>query len=490
MTSPLQPSPLPSTLPLHIDTAYFAFLPYDPNYCLEKFAEECDGVQRYLSKHKGVDIYLNHHFSLNNLHASALFIDKAPNLVVTHDIRTHCEHVFSNEVLCQQAISLGETTIRGGGGISLFEGAHLFHFHGRAINPKWWMVSSIEIFPVRIITGVQEIDVFFDTLVQNLTENDIDSTSLLDKLSEVVCIIRKWLSDEPRVQCRSWKYCENFENCKNNECAENCENSKPREYREYNMRITKALSKAFTDLYSELLPLNLNLANECKNMLMHNVYTIRTERYKNNVRLDFPPVGKRLLVSERLHWYNERNQKQLEHINTFSGILVVIAAALFAVVYKAVADLVFISPLPLPCVAIAVFFNFLAAIHALISYFPQYVDLLRHILPASNNPNNQDVFDPGNYREQLKYRGANEDYAFRVNELATAKERVVLSQLDFDEAGEVIKKANQIYYRRIQVGITIAFYIIALIFYAIASFKYSAYWWVTLWQDTLLNLFR
>ena len=463
-----------STLPLQIDTAYFAFFPLKRNYrddFLKEFAEECEGIKSYLSRYDGVNIYLNHHFTPDMLNTSALFIDQVPKLIVTHKIREHYKKFSTEPVLCQQVISLGETTVLGDGRISLFEGTHLFNFHGRAINRNDLSSLSMERFPLRIITGAKEIDAFFDKLIVGLVEKNmayvLHETWFLNRLSEVVLIIQKWLSDEPRALLHG-----------------------SRINQEYSMSLTKELSKAFNDLHDELLLHNTEIANDCKILLLNKFFTIKTPQKKYSDRIDISAEGSIESVSAQLHRFNENNQKHIDGLNIINGILVALAAPLFGVVYKAVADLDYVSTSSLYYVAVAVSLNFLAAIHALLSYFPPYVNLLRLILPASKNPNNQDALNSGNYREQLKYRGKYEDFAFQINKRATAKAKVILSRLDFDEACEVIKKADQIYYRRIQVGITIVLYIISLIFYAIASLEYGTRFLGISWLDTLLNFFR
>jgi len=474
-TSLIPHSLIPPSLPLPIDTAYFAYLPFSSLQPLpsestssiyrEGFVEECNKVTYELSKHNGVDICLNHHFYPGMLCSSALFVNQAPKLELTWEIR----RIFENSA-CRQIISLGETTARGGV-ISLFDGVHVDCFHKKAINPIAWDTCVSERFPLQILTGIDKIDIFFNMMVRSLVDSEntqiLNESWFLDILTKTVKIIREWLSNHKTPDLGG------FERC--------------------SIRDNNIIQSALNNLYNNLLE-NIDEFEEFCNPIAwdSNDLVLNDKRCTYGRSKDFPPAEERLSLSERLQLFSERNQKQLDNLNAFHGILVGIAAAFLAVAYKALGDLDFISlfplPLPYPAIAIAISFNFLAAIHSLVSYFPIYRDILMRVLPSARTTNN-DIHDFGDYKIQRQYIHEREKFAFLINQCANERDRVILNNMHIIEAGEVVTKAEQIHCRSIQAAISICLYITALLFYAFASLKYGMIWWGIHWWDTLAKIF-
>ena len=162
---------------LPIDTAYFAYLslqahtePMDSEHTEavddrqimfghEELKNVCNNINDYLSSNGGVEICLRHHFSPNELCASALFIAHVPSLLVTENINSIIIRDPNKTSWCQQFISLGETNLRGGA-VSLFHGAHVSHFK-KTTYPSVWSALMKERYPLNIVTGVITIDIYF-----------------------------------------------------------------------------------------------------------------------------------------------------------------------------------------------------------------------------------------------------------------------------------------------------------------------------------------
>jgi len=418
------------------------------------FVDACERIQKKITSHSGVDICLRHHFFKNKLCASALFIEHVPSFKVTREI----EDLFPSS---WQVVCLGETTVRGGG-IPLFDGIHVSLFHKSFSNPEWLERGTP--IPLKVITGVHQIDVFIRTMLDSLLRYSgvhmpQDST-FLETLTETVQAIRTWLDAGDRISDPNSR----FGSCtvKTSDHLRCALNTLYEKYRtllgdDVDRGVRVALDSAKMD--------SLNIVNERQ-----------TKKYK-----DFSPLGEQFSVSKRLHWYSERNQKQLDYINTANGFLSGVSVAMFAVVYKALADLVFVPSFPLCLVVTAVIFNYLAALWSLLSFRPVPVPVKKK--PPKEPPpqiaDNAPLPDFGDFKFQRKYRRDSESirsFAELVNSFAPSGERVDLGNLDFVEAGEVTKMANQIYHKRIRAGISISFYIVAVIFYAIASAVYGCHW--------------
>ena len=115
------------------------------------FSKVCNDLYKELSYEDAVDISLIHHHSPDTVQVSALFTNHTPNI---SSLLYATKEAFERRV-----IVLGETTMRGGGNVAVFDGRHV-QLHRQNLSER---VLSLYITNKRlkIVTGVQEVDVFF-----------------------------------------------------------------------------------------------------------------------------------------------------------------------------------------------------------------------------------------------------------------------------------------------------------------------------------------
>ena len=366
---------------------------------------------------------------------------------------------------CRQAISFGETTTRGGD-IALFHGVHVDNF-SKSIGDTDIMTAGTHI-PLAVITGVDPIDQFFRNLLIGMLKEGTDALTneeFLEKLDETLIIIRDWLDKTDR---------------------------KHADYGNFSVKVTDSLHKALEHLCnfcsSKKLLSDLELDNLQIILILIKEEELITDMERRRDRKDFLPVGKRLSVSERLEWYNERNQKQVEVVNAHIGVLSALSIPVLAIVYKALGDLESVGKPPfihLYIIAVAIFFSVFALIHSLLTYTSSsdqgwWSKLLERRLPFLKDKtlqeNQRDETDIFTIEAQSQYKETGEKYAKLLNDKAHEKERVDLSTLDYMEASDVLMKARLCCKRRLLAKFSALLHVISIVFYAIASVWYGILW--------------
>ena len=456
-------------LNLPIDCAYFVQFPNTNimNIINRNYFDKYEYIWNKLHYSGGQEIVLKNLQSRENMLISVFYQHQSPPVILIREI-IELQSTFINnsrwifDRLSLNYIVLGETTMVGSDDFAMFNGRHVelfldklsYKFLPRGYNPKL----------LKILTGIREIDVFFNLIIKHLESQDKSwhKSDILDKMLDTVEIIRKWLDSEERRAHHKYSI-----------------------YSDINR--SNDVSEALDDLYSNCQKnfgttidinnmLNYMRGDKCKTFLL-------TDREKgdNGKPKEFPLTrGAPGNVLESLKSCLSQNSRKVGYINAANTSFSALSIPALAIIYQTIRmmDSIGNNVWPLKIAMFAIAFHFIATVLSLASILAgvrekEFGKDEDKVGPKMDKNFSLDLYNIKNQKKYLKYTDGGKLFVWDMN--CGAKSRDKLKEIKSYEENlgqEIIKTAWSLYWQITFVKFSVVFLIVAVVLYAISSITY------------------
>lgn len=448
---------------LAIDTAYFTRIEHlnREHKSSEEFIRDYWGVYTVLSLYSGVDILLSHHHSSDTMCVSALFVEKVPEGGLLGKITNKIEDLNMNE--CRHFFVLGETTVRGGRDISLFDGRHVEKYRNE-FHKKIYDYNNLPC--IRILTGISEIDHFFNFVIKYIHDSS-DKINLFSKLMETVEAVRKWQSTSERVT---------------------------EGYRIYKVKRTDALLKPMVDLISICNNIDDGASTTLERIKDLEYLRIDGKRLTEEDKSEFPAKGKQGTVTDLMREFYARNLNNSDVYGRINAAIGALSIPAMAIVFQTITGMPPVDSMwPFIVVAFAIGLHFISALCSLFVFYPDSLlkEMKRNVLntwiwkiPKLNKMDDYPLMkieqhefsDLHHHKFQQFYRKKGREFVNKLNNHVDRAERNTISYLDIELAEQVAASAYRLRLKEKRTRVCLILFSLCIILYAVASMVYAILW--------------
>ena len=380
------------------------------------FVDTIQDIYDIFAKPEGIDTCISHHSSPGKIFVSALFVSQTPSADDVIKKMTFKQEDKGDKY--RQYIVLGETSMRGRGDISLFDGVHVSKYHSQYTRTEIeWLLTNTDI---KIFTKIEKIDYFYNQIIDYITQMPNSRDILLPMLMESLDTVRNWLNLEEPIRTRNNHF---------NPCVTS---------------LREILKVKPTEVVLDSLR---GFVRVCNNHAGVRFAFAEIERgpleIENSIRLTTKNKSKSYIkpiiadpITDVLRAYLDNNQRQLHHIDVISGSLLVVIVTALAFITQSYEHGPSLLVNTLFWLSVGYKFVVLVILGSIFlnSGKGKAYDssVAKHADPDSFKEN-----ELGKPEYQKYYNGRGEDFAHRVSEMSKGFRRPTINRADTPLADQV-----------------------------------------------------